>query len=787
MTGRTLGHYQIEAKLGEGGMGVVYRARDTHLDRPVAVKVLAADALTNPERKRRFVQEAKAASALNHPNIITIYDIDNHGGIDYIAMEYVAGQSLDRPIGHQGLPLRDALPYAIQIAAALAAAHQAGIVHRDLKPQNVMVTDNGLVKVLDFGLAKLTEPLAADSSAPTESMPPPRTEEGAILGTVAYMSPEQAEGRRIDPRSDIFSFGSVLYEMLTGRRAFTGETKIATLSAILHQEPPIDAAPAEVAAILARCLRKDPARRFQHMDDLKVELQEVVDKLSSPAPAPAKPRRSPSRHIPVLAAAVLLAVVAVVVWRLRGTAPSAQQPLFTQLTDQPGQETNPSLSPDGKSLVYASRAAGNWDIYVQRVEGKNAINLTKDSPADDAQPAFSPDGERIAFRSEREGGGIFIMGATGESVRRLTDSGYHAAWSPDGKEIVCSTVSFSRPDTRGPDGQLWSVNVAAAPGSAEKKSLTTQGDAVQPHWSPRGLRIAYWAVFQGQRDIWTIASNGEGRPVVVTSDPHLDWNPVWSPDGKYLYFSSDRGGSMNLWRVAIEETTGKVQGRPEPVTTPSPYSGYISFARDGRMAYVQQVATSNIHKVAFDPVKETALGQLIPITQGSRQVGSPTLSPDERWLAFSSSGKQEDLFLIRPDGTGLRQLTDDIHRDRMPRWSPDGKQIAFFSNRGGRYEIWTIQPDGSGLRQLTSTSDRGAHGPVWSPDGTRLAYFVAGDRPYIAELGKPKAKPLPPSIARGSICRRPGRPTGNTWLGSSGGRAGAVSSSIRSSRKSSPG
>ncbi len=283
MIGQALGHYRIEAKLGEGGMGVVYRAFDTHLDRPVAIKILRADATTSPERRRRFQQEAKAASALNHPNIVHIYDIGSSGGTDYIAMEFVDGKTLDRLIGKSGLVLNDALKYAIQVADALARAHAARIVHRDLKPANIIVSEDGRVKLLDFGLAKLTATADIDSEAGTATMTARedvQTEEGTILGTVAYMSPEQAEGKKLDARSDLFSFGSVLYEMVTGRLPFEGVNKISTLSAILHEEPPPLAEvapdlPAELHKIISRCLRKDPARRAQHADDIKLALAEL--------------------------------------------------------------------------------------------------------------------------------------------------------------------------------------------------------------------------------------------------------------------------------------------------------------------------------------------------------------------------------------------------------------------------------------------------------------------------------------------------------------------------------
>jgi serine/threonine protein kinase len=288
MIGQALGHYRIEAKLGEGGMGVVYRAFDTHLDRPVAIKILRADATTSPERQRRFVQEAKAASALNHPNIIHIYDISSSGDTDFISMEFVAGKTLHQLIGKNDLPLRDTLKYSIQIADALARAHSAGIVHRDLKPANIIIDEDGRVKLLDFGLAKLTEK-TVDSEAAATTMTAedaPLTEAGSIVGTVAYMSPEQAEGRKVDARSDIFSFGSVLYEMVTGRRPFEGATKMSTISAILQKEPPPPGGlapnlPAELEKIILRCLRKDRDRRTQHIDDIKLALEELRDDSAS--------------------------------------------------------------------------------------------------------------------------------------------------------------------------------------------------------------------------------------------------------------------------------------------------------------------------------------------------------------------------------------------------------------------------------------------------------------------------------------------------------------------------
>ncbi len=362
MLGKTISHYQILEKLGEGGMGVVYKARDTHLDRFVAIKVLPPEKVADPERKRRFVQEAKAASALNHPNIITVYDIDQQDGVDYIAMEHVQGKTLDELIGRKGLKLGEALKYGVQIADALSRAHAAGIIHRDLKPGNIMVDEHGLVKVLDFGLAKLTETAPLGEDEPTRTMRP-ATEEGTIVGTVSYMSPEQAEGKPLDARSDIFSFGAVLYEMVTGQRAFKGDTKVSTLAAIIHKEPEPLAAeiPQELSRVITRCLRKDPARRFQHMGDVKVELEDLKEESESGklGGVPASGRKRSRRWWWAAATAAALLLAAMAVWRLREVPPP----------DEPQSgPTDQQFGPRKPTVVFAGRQQGG--LPVERREGR---------------------------------------------------------------------------------------------------------------------------------------------------------------------------------------------------------------------------------------------------------------------------------------------------------------------------------------------------------------------------------------------------------------------------------
>ena len=404
MTGRTLLHYEILDRIGEGGMGVVYKARDTHLDRLVAIKFLPPDKVADPERRARFVREAKAASALHHPNIVTIHDVASDGGHDFIVMEYVTGKTLDQLIGRKGLKLNDAIRYGIQIADALARAHAAGIVHRDLKPSNILVDEHGAVRIVDFGLAKLIE------SAPGEDGPTlalsGKTEEGRIVGTASYMSPEQAEGKPVDARSDVFSFGAVLYEMLSGRRAFTGESRVSTLAAILHSDPPRlgGDVPRELERIVTRCLRKDPARRWHSMADVKVALEELKEESDSGELAPPpKPARRGALW-PALAGAALLGAVAVGVWIWWGRHDSSAPAAVWQavpLTSYEGQQIMPTFSPDGSQVAFAWCKEDRCGIYIKQIGVEEPYPLSK--PGDNATwPKWSPDGAYIAFSREVE-------------------------------------------------------------------------------------------------------------------------------------------------------------------------------------------------------------------------------------------------------------------------------------------------------------------------------------------------------------------------------------------------
>jgi len=765
--GTRLGPYEILAPIGAGGMGEVYRARDTKLGREVAIKVLPERLAEEPEALDRLEREARAVAALSHPNILGIYDLSRHEGITFAVMELLEGETLRDRLSEGSLAPRKAIDYALQIARGLAAAHEKGIVHRDLKPENVFLTRDGRLKILDFGLAKFREP--ASGRDETRSPTIAATQPGVVMGTAGYMSPEQVRGRPVDHRSDVFSFGAILYEMLSGRRAFQADSAAETMTAIVREEPPElsqigrTISPA-LDRVIRRCLEKNPEERFHSAHDLGIALESFSESTSGPATAMTAP--TPLRRRWPLALGLATGLVAVVGmfgyfagYRLSRRAAAAPQPTFEQLTFQAGIESSPKLSPDGETLLFVSSASGNPDIYVQRVDGRNAINLTKDSPAIDGQPAFSPDGSQIAFRSEREGGGIFLMGATGESARRLTNFGFDPAWSPDGRKIAVATEAVFDPLSRDAVSALWLVDATSG-----EKRLLTEGDAVQPSWSPNGRRIAYWGLpgATGQRDIWSVAAEG-GTPVRVTEDDAVDWNPFWSSDGKSLYFASDRTGTMGLFRAPIDEKTGKLLGEAEAIVTPSRWSGFFSASRDGRqIAYVSLAETSSIEKVAFDPVAEK-LTTRTPILRGTLLVRNLDLSPDGQWIAFASRGRQEDIFVMRSDGTGLRQLTNDRFKDRAPMFSPDGKKIAFYSNRSVRYEVWSIDADGSGLAQLTSGDSEGANTPVWSPDGSAIAFpDLKGS--YLYPLGAAgKARSLPP-FEKGGFIVSSWSPDGR-WLG----------------------
>ena len=737
-----IANYRVERLLGAGGMGEVYLAFDEKLKRKVALKILPAEFGSNDERVKRFEREARAISSLNHPGIVTVYDVGNSDGVNYIATEFVEGETL-RDLMSGKFKFRNILLNSIQICDALSAAHREGIIHRDIKPENIMIRKDGYAKILDFGLAKLTE-------AGPEAREFAMTSKGVIIGTPAYMSPAQISDEEIDHRTDLWSCGVVFYEFLSGRNPFKGANRQETFQAILSKDPVLCSTlnpeiPPELDRILAKLLEKDPDMGYQSAADLRADLKRVKRDLDS---SPSWSTDGVISHrwragtkgsrtvVMAIAAAVLLLVTGLAFagyyFLTSGKDPSAidwAKARNSRLTDLVGTEYFPSISPDGKAFAYAASENGNLEIFSQRIGGKNRVNLTAGCLSDDTQPAFSPDGEYIAFRSERSPKGIYVMGASGENPRLLSDVGFHPSWSPDGKEIAVSTFGRDQPTVR-PSANTGKLLVVDVKTGAKRDLLKL--DASFPSWSPNGHRIAYWfytGTF-GRRDIATIPAGG-GEPVVVAKGFAVsNWNPVWSPDGRYLYFVSSRAGNMNFWRVRIDELTGEPFDDPEAVTTPAQYSRHLTFSRDGkRMLYVETNNRSNIQGVEFDAVNGKATGQPYWITQGDREVSRAELSSDgTEFVMRLIRPTQDDIVTVTRDGREWRDITNDEPFDRYVRWSPDGRRLAFGSDRNGGGQVWISNADGTNLRQITAKNDVDAATgfPVWSPTGDRLAVYYNG-------------------------------------------------------------
>jgi Tol biopolymer transport system component len=566
-------------------MGAVYRGLDTRLNRPVAIKILSGTGNSGP--RQRFLQEARAASALNHPHIVHVYDIGSTDDTDYIVMEFVDGETLHDAIAGKGLPLKSVLEQAIQIADALATAHAAGIVHRDVKPSNVRINSKSVVKVLDFGLAKLVQVGSAGESASTRTLQP-ETAEGTILGTFAYMSPEQAQGQPVDHRADIFSFGALLYEMVAGQRVFQRESTVATLSAILRDDPPplrtvVKSAPYDLERIVTRCLRKDPEYRFQHMDDVKVALREVRDQVASGAAAAAPETRR--RHTLRWVAATVLPVIllSLVAWRLFSRRPVLRAVELTRVTSDAGLTEHPALSRDGRLLAYVSdRDGGVLHIWVQQVGGGDPVRVTS-GPADDTEPSFSPDGTLIAFRSQRDGGGIYVAPALGGMPRRITDQGRGPRFSPDGQWLAYWVGDFG----------IFSRNsmyIVPSTGGETRRIAHGFYSAYHPLWSADGRHLLFVGAADDKKSVadryeWWVAPLDRGTPVAtgalaalremgvfaVLREPLGDWvgdSIVFAATtaGYAKVISTGRNNQSSIWSLRLDPHSWRMSDKPRQIT-----------------------------------------------------------------------------------------------------------------------------------------------------------------------------------------------------------------------------
>lgn len=743
MIGRRLLHYEIVEKLGEGGMGVVYKARDTHLDRFVALKILPPERVADSHRKRRFVQEAKAASALNHPNIIAIHDISCDKGHDFIAMEYVAGKALDQIVPRRGMRISEALKSAVQIADGLARAHAAGIVHRDLKPANIMVDEHGLVKIVDFGVAKLIEcNIAQNDPTATIGM---KTEEGTIVGTVSYMSPEQAEGKIVDARSDIFSFGAVLYEMVTGRRAFGGESALAVLTAILHDEPaPVRElapdVPPELERVIGRCLRKDPARRFQGAKDLKVALEEVKEESESGSQAQAPVRRRRRFLAPAwVGAAAAVLVISFLFAKFWAGAHRPARTTFSAvpITSYPGKELYPTFSPDGTQIAFSWNGdqQGNFDIWIKAIGPGEPFRLTKDA-ARDYSPAWSPDGRFIAFLRQLSvaKAAVILVPVLGGSERQLAEVPApplaetirvsYLAWSPDSRWLVLPNRNSS-----GDPSALFLLSTE----TLEQSRLTTpptQGPGdFGPAFSARGDTLVFVrAVAPVINDLYLLSLSPDHRPLGdpkrLTFENAFSLSPMWTPGGTEIVFSSGSFSDRALWTISV---VGRAASKPQRLEGVGEDGHSLTISRSvqgsTRLAYTRESSDVNIW--AIDVPAAGVAGAPRKLLASTRRDWFPHISPDGTKTVFISNraGDTGEVWICNRDGTSPVQLTSLNSRMTIyPRWSPDGTQIAFSAIVDGQSDILTVGVGGGPTKRLIAHPNTDV-APRWSRDGRSIYFF----------------------------------------------------------------
>jgi len=722
-SGSKLGPYEIQSPLGAGGMGEVYSATQNSLGRQVAIKVLASTSALDPERLRRFEQEARAASALNHPNIISIYDVGRDGATSYIAMELVDGKTLRALLEAGSLGIKKALQIATQIADGLAKAHAAGIVHRDLKPENVMVSRDGFVKILDFGLAKLLPSLDKSSEAMTAVTP--GTHPGMVMGTAGYMSPEQACGGEIDYRSDIFSFGSMLYEMVAGKQPFKCASTAQTLAAIIEDDPqPVAEAnpktPTPLRWIIERCLAKDPEDRYTSTRDLARDLQSIRDHLSEATTSAQIPQAvvAPQRPKWLTPALIGLAGVilggALIFWLRAPAVPSSVTLRYLTFS---GNDFGPSISPDGRTVAFVSGRDGIFRIWLKQLESGSETALTP-GPDDDS-PRFSPDGSWILFTHNRA---AYRVPSLGGEPRRIIDNVDHAGWSPDGREIA-----FVRYEVLGPKVAS-NIGIASVQDGTSRLVHRFENQMLRaPAWSPDGNSIALVPQRAGNvgtpaRKVILVSPDGQTVQEVKCPLAGGELSAVaWSNGSQSVIYelpesAADSGGALtttvgSAGHVLMQDVrTGKVRTL---FAVQAPVSR-IEIAGSGRMIFDSLTQRNSLKEFSSAPGAPLEGHWL---TRGNSIDRQPYYSPDGESVIFSSSRSGDvDLWEVSTKTNAVRRLTDHPASDWDPFVTPDGKHLFWSSNRSGHFEIWTAERDGSAPRQVTNDGSD-AENPVATADG----------------------------------------------------------------------